>query len=83
MRPVFGYDKKLVGQPDQGQIRGGNNDEKEIIKRSYGIRNGTFLAACGGAKTETTAAETTAEKKRRQQQQIRQLRRRQKQQEAH
>lgn len=37
--------------------------KKRLLSSSYGIRNGTSLAACGGAKTETTAAETTAEKK--------------------
>ena len=49
---------------DHGQIRGGNNDEKEIIKSAVMASAMVLsLAACGGAKTETTAAETTAEKK--------------------
>ena len=65
--------KSWSGQPDQGQIRGGNNDEKEIIKRSYGIRNGTFPRSMRRSKDrdnssrdncrekeETTTADTTA-----------------------
>lgn len=65
--------KSWSGQPDHGQIRGGNNDEKEIIKRSYGIRNGTFPRGMRRSKDrddsgrdncrekeETTTADTTA-----------------------
>ena len=63
--------KSWSGQPDHGQIRGGNNDEKEIIKRSYGIRNGTFPRGMRRSKDrddsgrdncrETTAGTTAAE----------------------
>lgn len=65
--------KSWSGQPDHGQIRGGNNDEKEIIKRSYGICNGTFPRSMRRSKDrddssrdncrekeETTTAGTTA-----------------------
>lgn len=67
--------KSWSGQPDHGQIGGGNYDEKEIIKRSYGIRNGTFPRSmrrskdrdnssgdnCREKEETTTAAATAAE----------------------
>ena len=60
MRPVFGYDKKLV------RAAGSRTDKmmkKRLLSAVMASAMVLSLAACGGAKTETTAAETTAEKK--------------------
>ena len=56
--------KSWSGQPDHGQIRGGNNDEKEIIKRSYGIRNGTFPRSMRRSKDRDNSSRDNCREKR-------------------
>ena len=56
--------KSWSGQPDHGQIRGGNNDEKEIIKRSYGICNGTFPRSMRRSKDRDDSSRDNCREKR-------------------